>query len=188
LCRADAGEVEAEAEERTALCASQSASGMAKSSGPERPRLWQRSWTSPPPSPLPPMRKLLTRSSEQAAEPASEAGPDAGAEAGCGYGAAAVAAEAAPRGAAAARRRRRGVLRAGERAHRRRPQLMGRPAGHGRWTGKREQREAGEEEQRVPSMEGGAGEGGRLARCGREEWERAGKRDLKNLTYGVHWC
>ena len=85
----------------------------------------EESCIQPPPSPLPPMRKLLTRSSEQAA---SEAGPDAGAEAGCGYGAAAVAAEAAPGGAAAARRRQRGVLRAGERAHWRRPPLMGRPA------------------------------------------------------------
>ncbi|CAN6284841.1 unnamed protein product [Urochloa humidicola] len=88
LCLADEGEVAAEAEaERTALCASQSASGMAKSSGPERPRLWQRNWTSPPPSPLPPMRKLLTRLREQAAEAASEAGPaEDGAEAGCGDG------------------------------------------------------------------------------------------------------
>jgi hypothetical protein len=58
------GEVEAE-EERYALCASQSVMEMAKSSGPERPRLRQRSWTSPPPSPLPPMRKL-ERSTEQA--------------------------------------------------------------------------------------------------------------------------
>uniref|UniRef100_A0A0A9F1J2 Cl17799_1 n=1 Tax=Arundo donax TaxID=35708 RepID=A0A0A9F1J2_ARUDO len=76
-----AGELDAE-ERRTALCASQSASGMAKSSGPESPRVWQRSWTSPPPSPLAPMRKLETRSREQAADPASEVGPEAGAEAG----------------------------------------------------------------------------------------------------------
>ena len=40
----------------------------------------------PAPSPLPPMRKLLTRSREQATEAASEVGPDPGAEAGCGDG------------------------------------------------------------------------------------------------------
>ena len=84
--RAEEGELEAEVEERMALCASQSASGMAKSSGPERPRLSHRKRRSPPPSPLPSMRKLLTRSREQATEAASEVGPDPGAKAGCGDG------------------------------------------------------------------------------------------------------
>lgn len=72
------GELEAE-EERKALCASQSVREIAKSSGPERPRLRQRSRTSPPPSPLPPMRKLV-RSREQAAELASDGAPEADAE------------------------------------------------------------------------------------------------------------
>lgn len=57
---------------RTALCASHSAIGMPKSSGPDKPRLWQRRRMSPLMLPLPPMRRLRV----QAADPAraSEAG------------------------------------------------------------------------------------------------------------------
>jgi len=71
-CEREEGELDAEEElERKALCASQSVREIAKSSGPERPRLRQRSWTSPPPSPLPPMRKL-ERSMEAESEGALE--------------------------------------------------------------------------------------------------------------------
>jgi hypothetical protein len=73
-------EAEEEKEERPALCASQSATGTAKSSTPERPRLEQSSCTSLHPSPLPPIRKLV-RSREHAGEQASDGDPDAGADA-----------------------------------------------------------------------------------------------------------
>jgi hypothetical protein len=56
--------------ERTALCASHSATGMANSSGPDRPRLWQRRRRSPTPSPSPlrPMRKPLAAESARKSE------------------------------------------------------------------------------------------------------------------------